>query len=131
MKKSYFLFLTFCVGLILIFNACEKAEESAKDDIMACCFESNEIQMRMALKEDGYIELEVEPIVKIDCYFEDWNKTIMTPVSGLFEYYDQDNNWVASLHFGEGNCDQWVTKTWDINVFPDYPEGSEEFSLFQ
>ncbi|MGY8988446.1 MAG: hypothetical protein ACKVG7_07795, partial [Flavobacteriales bacterium] len=40
------------------------------------------------------------------------------------------NNWVASIDFGDGSCDQWATKTWDVNKFPDYPSGSEEFSVF-
>ena len=54
----------------------------------------------------------------------------MTPVSGLFEYYDIDGNWVASIDFGDGTCDQWATKTWDVNVFPDYPSGTNDFSVF-
>ena len=45
-------------------------------------------------------------------------------------YYDSDNNWVASIDFGDGTCDQWATKTWDVNMFPDYPSGSEDFSVF-
>ena len=36
----------------------------------------------------GYNEVEVEPVIKSLCYFEEWNKEIETPVSGLFEYYD-------------------------------------------
>ena len=43
----------------------------------------------------------------------------MTPVSGLFEYYDENNNWVASLDYGDGTCDHIATKTWDIDVFPE------------
>ncbi len=57
-------------------------------------------------------------------------QTIMTPVSGLFEYYDLDNYWVASIDFGDGTCDEWATKSWDVNVFPDYPSGSEDFLVF-
>ena len=59
-----------------------------------------------------------------------WDKEIETPVSGLFEYYDGDGNWVASIDFGDGTCDEWATKTWDVNLFPDYPSGSENFSVF-
>jgi len=83
------------------------------------------------MQEDGYIEVEVSSIEKIDCYFEEWDKTIMTPVSGLWEYYDQNDIWVASIDFGDGICDQWATKTWDVNIFPENPEGVLEFSLFE
>ena len=43
---------------------------------------------------------------------------------------DGDGNWVASIDFGDGTCDEWATKTWDVNLFPDYPSGSENFSVF-
>ena len=86
--------------------------------------------MRKAYTEKGYTEVEVSPIVKTSCYFAQWDKTIMTPVSGLFEYYDSDNYWVASIDFGDGTCDEWATKTWDVNMFPDYPSGSEDFFVF-
>jgi len=52
-------------------------------------------------------------------------------VSGLFEYTDQNGTWVASIDFGDGTCDEWVTKTWDVNIFPDNPEGSEDLSVFK
>ena len=93
--------------------------------------DSDGVQMRMAMQEDGYIETEVNPIEKIECYFEEWDKTVMTPVSGLFDYTDQNGTWVASIDFGDGTCDEWVTKTWDVNMFPDQPEGSEDFSVFK
>ena len=48
-------------------------------------------------------------------------KKLKLPVSGLFEYYDVDENWVASINFGDGECDEWATKTWDVNLFPNYP----------
>ena len=86
---------------------------------------------RMAYTEKGYTEVEVSPISKISCYFSEWDKTVITPVSGLFEYYDMDGNWVASIDFGDGSCDQWATKTWDVTIFPDYPSGSEVFSVFK
>ena len=74
--------------------------------------------------------IEVNPIIKIDCYFSDWDKDVMTPVSGLFKYYDADSNWVASIDFGDGTCDEWATKTWDVDIFPDYPSGTNDFSVF-
>ena len=116
--------IAICFGLLFIFSSCEKEE-------VAFNIVSNDAQyMRKAYTEKGYTEVEVSPIVKTSCYFAQWDKTIMTPVSGLFEYYDSDNYWVASIDFGDGTCDEWATKTWDVNMFPDFPIGSEDFSVF-
>ena len=143
MNKITYLFIMLLMGFS--FTSCEKDEEGDNHEghshccstdgvceencTMSCC--DNGMQMRIAMQEDGYTEIEVNPVEKIDCYFEEWDKTITTPVSGLFEYYDQNNSWVASIDFGDGTCDQWVTKTWDSNIFPDDPTGIEEFSLFE
>lgn len=116
--------IAICFGLLFIFSSCEKEE-------VAFNIVSNDAQyMRKAYTEKGYTEVEVSPIVKTSCYFAQWDKTIITPVSGLFEYYDSDNYWVASIDFGDGTCDEWATKTWDVNMFPDFPSGSEDFSVF-
>ena len=113
----------FFFGSMLIFSSCEK-------DVVENIVSNDAIQQRSAYIEKGYTEIEVTPIVKEECYFEKWDKNIMTPVSGLFEYYDSDDNLVASIDFGDGTCDEWATKTWDVNVFPEYPDGSIEFSVF-
>ena len=42
-----------------------------------------------------------------------------------------NNNWVASIDFGNGNCDQWAIKTWNVNVFPENSEGESQFSVFK
>ena len=116
--------IAICFGLLFFISSCEKEE-------VAFNIVSNDAQhMRKAYTEKGYTEVEVSPIVKTSCYFAQWDKTIMTPVSGLFEYYDSANNWVASIDFGGGTCDEWATKTWDVNMFPDFPNGSEDFSVF-
>ena len=116
--------IAICFGLLFIFSSCEKEE-------VAFNIVSNDAQhMRKAYTEKGYTEVEVSPIVKTSCYFAQWDKTIMTPVSGLFMYYDSNDNWVASIDFGDGTCDEWATKTWDVNMFPDFPSGSEDFSVF-
>lgn len=121
-KTTHFCFV---VVFSLVFTSCEKAEHTAevKSD--------NVDQTRKAYVDKGYTEVEVNPIVKTNCYFSQWDKTILTPVSGLFEYYDTDGNWVASIDFGDGSCDEWATKTWDVNIFPDYPDGTEDFSVFE
>ena len=108
---------------VFLFVSCEK-------DVAVTITSNDAVQARLAYTEKGYSEIEVIPIVKINWYFQDWDKDVMTPVSGLFEYYDSDGNWVASIDFGDGTCDEWVTKTWDINIFPDYPSGSYDFSVF-
>ncbi len=123
-KELSIYLIAICFGLLFIFSSCEKEE-------VAFNIVSNDAQyMRKAYTEKGYTEVEVSPIVKTSCYFAQWDKTIMTPVSGLFEYYDSDNYWVASIDFGDGTCDEWATKTWDVNMFPDFPSGSEDFSVF-
>ena len=110
--------------LSLAFTSCEKTDHTSE-------FKSNNAdQARKAYVDKGYTEVEVSPIVKTDCYFAQWDKTVLTPVSGLFDYVDADGNWVASIDFGDGSCDEWATKSWDVNVFPDYPAGSEDFSVF-
>tara|TARA_B100000902_G_C27221587_1_gene869982 strand:- start:100 stop:489 length:390 start_codon:yes stop_codon:yes gene_type:complete len=129
MKKVSSLLILIFIGFGLIISACEKNEINKEDN--NCCDSDNASQMRMAMKEEGYIEVESIPVEKINCYFGEWDKTILTPVSGLLEYYNQNNDWVASINFGDGNCDQWGTKTWDTNIFPEYSEGILEFLLFE
>ena len=111
-------------SFIFFFISCEK--EAVINNITS----NDGVQARLAYTEKGYTEVEVSPIVKITCYFSKWDKDVMTPVSGFFDYYDTDDNWVASIDFGDGTCDEWVTKTWDVNIFPDYPSGTNNFSVF-
>ena len=111
------------IGFVFFFVSCEK-------DIVETITSNDGVQARLAYAEKGYTEIEVNPIVKITCYFANWDKDVMTPVSGLFEYYDSDSNWVASIDFGDGTCDEWATKTWNVDVFPDYPSGTNDFSVF-
>ena len=109
---------------VFFFISCEK--EAVINNITS----NDGVQARLAYTDKGYTEVEVNPIVKITCYFSNWDKDVMTPVSGLFDYYDTDDNWVASIDFGDGTCDEWATKTWDVDVFPDYPSGTNDFSVF-
>ena len=111
------------IGSVFFFVSCEK-------DIVETITSNDGVQARLAYTEKGYTEIEVNPIVKITCYFSNWDKDVMTPVSGLFDYYDTDDNWVASIDFGDGTCDEWATKTWDVDIFPDYPSGTNDFSVF-
>ena len=125
LKLNKYFSLVFLIGFMLSFVACEKSVDIA-DTITS----NDAVQARLSYTEKGYSEIEINPIVKVNCYFADWDKDIMTPVSGLFEYYDADDNWVASIDFGDGTCDEWATKTWDVDIFPDYPSGTNDFSVF-
>ena len=111
------------IGSVFLFVSCEK-------DVAETITSNDGVQARLAYTEKGYSEIEVNPIVKINCYFQDWDKDVMTPVSGLFEYYDSEGNWIASIDFGDGTCDEWATKTWNVNIFPDSPSGTNDFSVF-
>ncbi len=122
MKKIFYLILT---SVILLTFACEKSEDIGTEIIS-----NDALELRSELQDEGYIETIVDSINKQECYFEEWKKTVLTPVSGLIEFYDIDSNWVATIDFGSGVCDQWAKKIWDVTVFPDSPQGEEKFSVF-
>ena len=118
------IFTFIMLAIVVMFSSCEK--EEVEFNVVS----NDAQQMRKAYTDKGYTEVIVDSIVKIPCYFTQWDKTVTTPVSGLLEYYDSTNNWIASIDFGDGTCDEWATKTWDVNMFPDYPSGSKDFSVF-
>jgi len=122
-KLNKWLVSFYLVGSVLFFVSCEK-------EVVIDTITSNDgVQARLAYTDKGYTEIEVNPIVKINCYFSDWDKDIMIPVSGLFEYYNAEGNWVASIDFGNGTCDEWANKAWDVDAFPDFPSGTNDFSI--
>ena len=55
-------------------------------------------------EEDKYTEKIVTELVK--------GENCDEIVSGLIEYYDEKKNWVASVDFGNGECDGIATKCW-------------------
>ena len=128
LNKWYVSFLL--IVSVFFFVSCDKDDYADNDYDNVPIVSNDGVQARLAYTEKGYSEIEVNPIVKINCYFQDWDKDVMTPVSGLFEYYDSDGNWVASIDFGDGTCDEWATKTWNVDVFTDYPSGTNDFSVF-
>ena len=112
--------------IAVLFVSCEK---STVESIMIVSDVT--IEMRNELTEKGYNEVITNTIVKELCYFEEWGKEVETPVSGLIEYHDSQLNWIASIDYGSGDCDQWATKSWNTRVFPEHPEGEERFSVFK
>ena len=144
-RLCFFSFLL--LGFLFFFSSCEKSTSVESSELIGCqveggaCLDDHScclgvvsgdgLQERLAYIEKGYTEIEITPIIKNKCYFSDWDKEILTPVSGLFEYYDAANSWVASIDFGDGSCDEWATKTWDVNVFPEHPNGKKDFSVFE
>ena len=122
--SKYVLSILLCVGLL--FTACEKT------DIQDVEVVSNDaLELRSELQEDGYVETISDSIVKEECYFEEWDKTVLTPVSGLIEFHDENDNWVASIDFGDGECEEWATKTWDTSVFTEDTSDTSTFSVFE
>ena len=123
-KSNNLQIFLFFMSIIFVLSSCEKTLD---ENVV---ISNDGIQERSAYTEKGYKEIEVAPINKESCYFEKWDKNVMTPVSGLFEYYDADDNLVATIDFGDGTCDEWATKTWDVDVFPEHPSGTVDFSVF-
>ena len=67
MNKLSRLFTSFLlIGSIFFIFSCEK--EDTVDTITS----NDGVQARLAYTEKGYTEIEVSPIVKTSCYFEQW-----------------------------------------------------------
>lgn len=61
-------------------------------------------------KTKKYTKVVVSPIVKVTgCKYI---------VQGIVEYYDMNNNLLATIDFGNGVCDEWATKTFPNNSKP-------------
>lgn len=74
--------------------------------------ESHEISLLRLRNTGKYDKVIVEPIIKLeDCDYI---------VSGVVDFYKGDI-WVATIDFGDGECDEWATKYWD--------GGSKVFSM--
>lgn len=90
--------------------------EGECDDIATKTFDgvSTEFSMKKVGDKKKFYKVIAEPIVKIeDCDYI---------VSGVVEFYSINNDtWLATIDFGDGECDEWATKTWD--------GGSKVFSM--
>ncbi len=90
--------------------------DGACDDIATKTVDG--ITTEFSMKKEGdkkkYYKVITEPIIKIEnCDYI---------VSGVIEFYSyEDDSWLASIDFGDGECDEWATKYWD--------GGSKVFSM--
>jgi hypothetical protein len=76
--------------------------------------ETIEFSLKKEGEDDWFYEVITEPLVEL----EDCNYI----VSGIIDYYaKKDDSWLATIDFGDGECDEWAIKTWD--------GGSKTFSL--
>ena len=79
-----------------------------------CSLSKNGISSKKSLKGKShqskkYTMVVVSPIVKVaNCKYI---------VQGIVEYYDDNNNLLATIDFGNGTCDEWAVKS-----FPNKPD---------
>lgn len=70
------------------------------------------IDLSAKKKSAKYKKVITSPLIKIEgCAYI---------VSGTIKYFE-GKNWVATIEYGDGSCDEWATKIWK--------NGSEKFSL--
>jgi len=74
------------------------------DNIATKTIDGKVIEFSLEKKDSKYKKVVVEPLIKIEgCDYI---------VSGIVKFYE-GNKWVATIDFGDGECDQWATKIWD------------------
>lgn len=74
---------------------------------------SNKLNLNRKEKESNFKKVIINPLVKTeDCEYI---------VQGTIKYYSKDGEWIATVDYGEGQCDEWATKKWKA--------GSKTFSL--
>lgn len=73
-----------------------------------------EFSLKKEGEDDWFYKVITEPLVELeDCDYI---------VSGIIDFYsNKDNSWLATIDFGDGECDEWATKTTN--------EGTFEFSM--
>ncbi len=73
-----------------------------------------EFSLKKEIGDDWFYKVITEPLVSLDdCDFI---------VAGVIEFYSKkDNSWLATIDFGDGECDEWATKVTE--------EGTYEFSM--
>lgn len=82
------------------------------DNIATKTVDGETTEFKLEYKGDKYKKVVVEPIVKLDnCDYI---------VAGIVKFYEGEN-WVATIDFGDGTCDEWATKIWD--------GGNKQFSM--
>ncbi|OQX74090.1 MAG: hypothetical protein B6D61_11895 [Bacteroidetes bacterium 4484_249] len=106
MKNSIKVLVVFAISLAFVFTACNKEKASSKSNDDTDMFKSAaNTEVDLMLKGDGDFEKVItKPLVKIEgCDYI---------VEGTIEYY-KDGELVATIDYGDGECDDIATKTVD------------------
>ncbi len=112
MKNSLKVLFLIAIGLAFIVSSCSKENASSKDDDIFKTSAMEDVDMMFKGDSDGFEKVITKPLVKTEgCKFI---------VEGTIEFHKADEL-IATIDFGDGNCDEWATKTWD--------GGSKEFSM--
>jgi len=76
--------------------------------------ETTEFSLKKEGEDDWFYKVITEPLVELeDCDYI---------VSGIIDYYSKkDDSWLATIDFGDGECDVWATKVTD--------DGTYEFNM--
>jgi hypothetical protein len=82
--------------------------------------ETKEFDLKCHKAKSMYKKVIVKPLVKTDdCKYI---------VEGVIKYFDaKDGEYVATVDFGDGTCDEWAMKSWPDS--PKYKAGKKKFSL--
>jgi len=109
MRKSIKVILLFAISLAFFITACNKENTSKNDE--GDMFKSvADIEADLNLNGGEIEKVITNPLVKIDdCDYI---------VSGIVEFYStKDDSWLATINFGDGECDEWATKITDDGTF--------------
>jgi hypothetical protein len=81
---------------------------------------STEFDLKKKKQDSDYKKIIVKPLVKTDdCDYI---------VEGIIKYYNfETGEYIATIDYGNGSCDEWATKTWA--AYKGVPAGSKIFSL--
>jgi hypothetical protein len=89
--------------------------DGANDEIAIITKEgkSNKLNLNSKNKDTNFKKVIINPLVKTeDCEHI---------VQGTIKYYSQAGEWLATVDYGNGECDEWAIKKWK--------DGSKTFSL--
>lgn len=107
MKKQLQITLLFAISLAFFVSSCSKENTSSKDDDIYKTSAMEDVDMMFKENTDGFEKVITKPLVKIEgCKFI---------VEGTIEFH-KENELIAVIDFGDGECDDIATKTVDGNT---------------